>query len=206
MKKADWEQRGTEINIIEGLEIIRCRPSAYLGDLERGDLFDDLIFEALCHSIDEAIEGNCTKIQITIETAGSILVQYNAGMSLAIDQGKPLAETLLTVLHACHNLKKNIEIGSRYCQFGLAVLNAVCSEFQVDTVCNNQQGSQFYRQGKPEQDFIIVASNIIDQTRFRFILDKELLGHHEINLDNLRSKALELMQNTILDVLITSQA
>jgi DNA gyrase/topoisomerase IV subunit B len=41
MKKADWEQRGTEINIIEGLEIIRCRPSAYLGDLERGDLSFD---------------------------------------------------------------------------------------------------------------------------------------------------------------------
>jgi DNA gyrase/topoisomerase IV subunit B len=88
----------------------------------------------------------------------------------------------------------------------LAVLNAVCSEFQVDTICNNQQGSQFYRKGQSEQDFVIVASNIIDKTQFRFILDKELLGHHEINLNNLRSKALELMQDTILDVLITSQA
>jgi DNA gyrase/topoisomerase IV subunit B len=73
------------------LGIVRCRPSAYLGDLEREDLFDDLIFEALCHSIDEAIEGNCTKIQITIETAGSILVQYDAGISLAITQGKPFS-------------------------------------------------------------------------------------------------------------------
>ncbi len=55
------------IVVLEGLDAIRCRASMYLGELERADLFDDLIFEALCHAIDEAIDDRCKHININIE-------------------------------------------------------------------------------------------------------------------------------------------
>lgn len=185
------------IVVLELPDAIRCRANMYLGNLEREDLFDDLIFEALCHAIDESLDDRCKHINIDIDRAGIVTVRYDAGIPLHIANG------LLGKLYACHNLKKHIEVGSKYCQLGLAVLNAVCSEFQVDIVCNGKHGRQTYIKGKAEQDFVVFDSHEIDRTQFKFSFDEELLGKHEIHLDRLKVKAEELMQNFNLRVEIS---
>jgi DNA gyrase/topoisomerase IV subunit B len=123
-------------------DAILYRPHLHLGDLEREDLFNDFIFEALCHAIDESLDDRCKHINIDVDRSGVVTVRYDAGIPLNIANG------LLTSLYACHNLKKHIEVGSNYCQIGLAVLNAVCSEFQVDIICNGKHGKQTYIKGK----------------------------------------------------------
>jgi DNA gyrase/topoisomerase IV subunit B len=184
------------IVVLEGLDAIRCRPAMYLGGLERDDLFDDLIFESLCHAIDEAIDDGCKYIKINIKPTDVVFIQYDAGMSLETrGTDTPVADSLLTQLHACHNLKKNIDVGSKYCQLGLAVLNAVCSEFQVDIIWSGKRGRQTYIKGKADRDFIISESDEIDRTQFRFSFDVELLGKHAIHLDRLQLKADKLMQD-----------
>jgi DNA gyrase/topoisomerase IV subunit B len=186
-----------EIEVLPGLKAIRRRPHMFLGELEREDLFDDLILEALCHAIDEAIERNCQHISITLKPTGAVFIHYDAGMPLDLQpkSGKPLADILLTELLACHNLKKHIEIGSKYCQYGLAALNALCSEFQVKTVCSGQCGEQIYFRGEAKQPFVISPSKDTDQTRFYFIIDEELLGNHVVHIEQIRAKMTELEQD-----------
>ncbi|MBE7382761.1 MAG: hypothetical protein F6J95_015270 [Leptolyngbya sp. SIO1E4] len=185
-----------EIEILPGLEAVRRRPQLYVGELKRKDLFDDLILESLCHAIDEAVDSNCHTISIQLEPTGAIFVQYDASISLEIHpkSGKRFADVLLTEISACHNLKKRIEIGSEYCQYGLAVLNTLCYEFQVKTVWRGQCGSQFYAEGKKDKDFVISPSDSADNTIFRFFFDEQLLGHHEVHLNNLQMKMEKLEQ------------
>jgi DNA gyrase/topoisomerase IV subunit B len=196
-----------EIFALEGLDAIRCRPNMYLGELEREDLFDELVFEALCHAIDESVDNHCKNIQVYIEDlSGAVSIHYDVGISLDINTttGKSLVTSLFTELLACHNLKKHIEVGSKYCQYGLAVLNAVCSHLEVDTVKRGQRSLQTYTKGKLTEDFL-VPSNLEDTegTNVRFFFDDELLGKHEIHLDRLESKAKELIQDFRLNIKIS---
>ncbi|XGV98014.1 MAG: hypothetical protein ACAF41_03570 [Leptolyngbya sp. BL-A-14] len=191
-----------EIEILSSVEAVRLRPELWLGDLGRESLFEDLIFEALCHAIDEALDHCCKHIQIAIESNGAMSLQYDAGIPLALhpETGRPAADILFTELLACHKLKKHIEVGSEYCQYGLAALNAVCFEFRVDTVCKNQRGTQTYIKGKAAQDFVISDSDGSDRTQFRFSFDEELLGHHEVQRDRLQAKAEKIMQDFIVQL------
>jgi DNA gyrase/topoisomerase IV subunit B len=184
------------IQVLQGLEHVRRRPHMYVGELEREELFDDLILEALCHAIDEAADLNCKQIAIDVKSSGTILIQYDAGISLDIHpkSGKRTVHVLLTSIGACHNLKKHIEVGSEYCRYGLAVLNAMCSDFQVSTVCNGQSGQQVYRKGDAEQDFMISSSSASNQTQFCFTLDEDLLGRHEVHIESLQARIAKLEQ------------
>jgi DNA gyrase/topoisomerase IV subunit B len=193
-----------DIVVIEGVDAIRRRTDMFLGKLERDDLFDELIFEALCHAIDEALDDRCKHINIDIDRAGIVSIQYDACMSLELKRnGKPKADSYFGELYACHNLKKHIEVGSKYCRHGLYLLNAVCSEFKVDIVERGKWGKQTYIKGKVDQEFIIADTNEIDRTHFQFRFDEELLGKHTIHLDRLQLKADELMQDLGVKVSIS---
>jgi DNA gyrase/topoisomerase IV subunit B len=184
------------IQVLQGLEYVRRRPHLYVGELEREELFDDLILEALCHAIDEAVDLNCKQIAIDIKSSGTVLIQYDAGISLDIHpkSGKRTVHVLLTSIGACHNLKKHTEVGSEYCRYGLAVLNAMCSEFQVSTVYNGQSGQQVYRKGDAEQDFVLSSSKASNQTQFCFTLDEDFLGKHEVHIESLQARIEKLEQ------------
>jgi DNA gyrase/topoisomerase IV subunit B len=186
-----------EIEILPGLEAVRRRPQLYLGELGRENLFDNLILESFCHAIDEAMDSNCRDISIQLETTGRILVQYDAGINLELHpkSGKRLIDLLLTELHACHNLKKHIEIGSEYCQYGLAVLNALCAEFQVETVWKGECGKQVYMKGNADRDFVIVPSDSLDHTAFYFSFDTQLLGQHEVHLEYIKDELKNMNQS-----------
>ena len=193
-----------DIVVLEGLDAIRRRTDMFLGSLERDDLFDDLIFEALCHAIDEALDDRCKYINIDIDRSGIVSIQYDACMSLELKRnGKPKADSYFSELYACHNLKKHIEVGSKYCQHGLYLLNAVCSEFEVDIVDRGKWGKQTYIKGKVDREFVIVDTNEIDRTHLQFRFDEELLGKHTIHLHLLQSKADELMQDLGVKVSIS---
>lgn len=175
---------------------IRRNPDRFLGNLERDGLLEELAFESLCHAIDEAIDGNCTQIRVAVDRE-MVVVEYDAGISLDIHPiaGGVFADVIFTELLACSNHKKHIEIGSKYCRYGLAVLNAACSQFQVDTIANGKQGIQTYFQGKAQESFDICSCDRKDRTVLRFKLDRELLGNCDLSIERLRIKASTLMQD-----------
>jgi DNA gyrase/topoisomerase IV subunit B len=193
MAEQDWQEAESEIVVLEGLDAIRIRPNLYLEGIERADLFDDLIFESLCHAIDEVVDDRCTQINIDVASNGSICVKYDAGMPLKrFASGKMQADLMFTVLHACHNLKKHLTIGDKFCKYGLTVVNACCAELHIDIVFNGERGRQIYKKGKTDRDFIISRSHEENRTHFQLMFDEELLGKHKIHLDRLQLKAQEL--------------
>jgi DNA gyrase/topoisomerase IV subunit B len=174
--------------------MIRDRPKFWLGDLSRVGLFEDFIFEALCHAIDEVIDGNCTKIEIKINSE-DIQIDYDAGMSLeSTITGTVRAEYFMTQIAACHNLKKHYEIGTKYCVYGLAILNNICSHFRVETVQQNRCWLQTYNEGQAELEFEILDCQSADRTKFIFSFDKVLLGEVVINIECLKNRINILTQ------------
>lgn len=193
MAEMDWQNAENEIIVLERLDAIRLRPHLFLDGIERADLFDDLIFESLCHAIDEVVDDRCKQINIDVASTGSIGVRYDAGMPLKrLASGKTQADLMFTVLYACHNLKKHLAIGDKFCRYGLTVVNAFCAELHIDTVFDGERGTQIYKQGKTDRDFIISRCQEENRTHFQLIFDEELLGKHEIHLDRLQLKAQEL--------------
>ena len=189
------EYNASEIDVLTGLEPVRKRPSMYLGDLSNPNLTTRLAFQTLCHAIDESIEGNCNSILMNVGKS-KITTTYNAGLPLdphPAAEGLPAAIMFLSLHMACHNQKKNLEVGSELCELGLAVLNGVCSKL-VATVVHREKTAKFiFEKGKLTNSPKLSDTSSPDSTEITAELDPSILPNTDFCITKIRTEAKRIL-------------
>src|SRR5690349_16947327 len=126
---------GDEIKILAGLDAIRLRPEMYVGPVNTPSVFGELIEQAMCAALDDAVSGACTKIVVRLCADRAISVEDD-GAGWPVEQtnqeGLPRPQVLLTKLGVCRAQRKNAQIAAEFCGLGIAVVNALSATLRFE--------------------------------------------------------------------------
>ncbi|MDQ6851285.1 MAG: DNA topoisomerase (ATP-hydrolyzing) subunit B [Actinomycetota bacterium] len=152
VKSAPHEYTGNSIQVLEGLEAVRKRPSMYIGSTsERG--LHHLVSEVVDNSVDEALGGHCDRIEVSLLADGGVRVADN-GRGMPTDmhptQKKPTVEVILTVLHAGGKFDgKAYAVSGGLHGVGVSVVNALSTRLDVEIDRDGFHWSQPYVNQRP---------------------------------------------------------
>ena len=185
----------SNIQVLEGLEAVRKRPAMYIGDISEKGLHH-LVNETVDNSIDEAMAGYCTHIEVTINEDNSITVQDN-GRGIPVDEHekmhKSAIEVVMTVLHDGGKFDKgSYKVSGGLHGVGVSCVNALSTHMLSQVFRNGHIYQQEYEKGKPLYDVKIVGDTDKTGTRQQFWPDGSIFTTTEYKYDIIARRMREL--------------
>ena len=183
-----------QIQILEGLEAVRKRPGMYIGSTSARGLHH-LVYEVVDNSIDEALAGYCTHVEVTIHKDNSITVTDN-GRGIPVDMhesGKPAVEVVLTVLHAGGKFGgSGYKVSGGLHGVGVSVVNALSTSMDVKVKRDGKVYEISFAKGVTKEPLHVVGETAETGTYVHFLPDAEIFDETIYDYDTLRHRLREL--------------
>ncbi|MBR3091473.1 MAG: DNA topoisomerase (ATP-hydrolyzing) subunit B [Bacteroidaceae bacterium] len=194
-QEIDESYSANNIQVLEGLEAVRKRPAMYIGDISEKGLHH-LVYEVVDNSIDEALAGFCTHIEVTINEDNSITVQDN-GRGIPVDmhekEHRSALEVVMTVLHAGGKFDKgSYKVSGGLHGVGVSCVNGLSSKMISQVFRDGKIYQQEYSCGKPLYDVKEVGVTDLRGTRQQFWPDKSIFTTTVYKFDILANRMREL--------------
>lgn len=185
----------SSIQVLEGLEAVRKRPAMYIGDISEKGLHH-LVNETVDNSIDEAMAGYCTDIEVTINEDNSITVEDN-GRGIPVDMHEKLhksaLEVVMTVLHAGGKFDKgSYKVSGGLHGVGVSCVNALSTHMLSQVFRGGKIYQQEYEKGKPLYPVKVVGETNKRGTRQQFWPDPTIFTHTVYKWDIIANRMREL--------------
>jgi len=183
------------IQVLEGLEHVRKRPAMYIGGTGLDGLHH-LVYEVVDNSVDEALQGTCTEIQVKLHADGSVSV-LDDGRGIPVDihkeLGLPAVTVIMTKLHSGGKFdRKSYKVSGGLHGVGVSVVNALSERLVVDVYLGGKVFRQTFARGNPASELLPMGTTERRGTRVTFKADGEIFPDTTFHYDTIARRLREL--------------